>query len=403
MSFTKHSAAALECGGKGRRPATPFSSVLRNHKNLKAASPLRSAAALQIVALIFGGITSVHAAAESQTQSASSAKSVLAVSVVTPEQCEWDVSVPASGWFAPWQEAVVASEIDGLRITKILADVGDVVKQGQPLAMLSQDAVRADLRRLEAAVDSAEALHAVARADANRALRLRPSGAQTEQEYDERINAEKTAAAALAMARADLDNQRIRLQQTTIVAPDDGVVSARTATLGSVAGIGSELFRIIRRQRIEWQAEVGAQHARDIRPGQAAVIKLSDGARITGTVRALAPAAARDTARTLVYVDVPASANARAGVYASGNIIRETTPALTVPETALVLRDGLHYLYTLPPENDRTVTRIRVETGRRRDGRVEIIRGLAPGARVVRSGGAFLSDGATVTLVANAN
>jgi RND family efflux transporter MFP subunit len=372
-------------------------------------------------------------------------KSVLAVTTAAPEQLAWDVTVPASGWFAPWQEAVVAAEIDGLRITEISVDVGDIVKQGQPLASLSQEIVLAELRRLEAAVDSAEAQCAVAQAGAARARQLKPSGAQTEQEYDELVHAEKTAAAALAMARAGLEAQRIRLGQTTITAPDDGVISARAATLGSVAGAGAELFRLIRRQRVEWRAEIGARHAHAIRPGQHAAIKLPDGATVSGTVRAIAPAANRDTARTYVYVDVEPSAQVKAGIHASGGIVIKTSPALTVPESALVVRDGLHYLYTLQREEGGgdggsgdggdgsggnsgsgsgggnsvgsgsggsgvagggdvgggagTVARIRVETGRRRDGRVEITKGLAAGAQVVQAGGAFLFDSATVTLV----
>ncbi|MDR1011136.1 MAG: efflux RND transporter periplasmic adaptor subunit [Opitutaceae bacterium] len=337
---------------------------------------------------------------------------VLAVNAAAPAQLDWPVAIPAGGWFAPWQEAVIASEIDGLRITEILADTGDIVKQGQPLATLAQDTVLAELRRCEAAVDSAEAQHASAQAGATRARLLHPSGAQTEQQLDEALNAEKTAAATLAMARADLDAQRIRLRQTTITAPDDGIIATRTATLGAVVAPGAELYRLIRRQRIEWQAEVAAQHAPAIRPGQPAVITLPDGATIAGAVRAIAPAAARDTARTLVYVSIAPDACARikSGAYASGSITLATTPALTVPETALVLRDGLHYLYTLlpppPPENDtaarnaaRHVTRVRVETGRRRDGLVEITKGLASDARVVQSGGTFLADGAAVTLV----
>jgi RND family efflux transporter MFP subunit len=352
---------------------------------------------------------------------AAPAKSVLTVTAAAPELLDWPVTIPAGGWCAPWQEAVVASEIEGLRITQILADTGDIVKQGQPLATLARETVLAGLRKQEASLASAEALHAVAQATADRARGLRPTGAQTAQQYDEAIQAEKTAAAALDMARAELETQRIRLAQTTITAPDDGVITARAATLGSVVAAGTELFRLIRQQRIEWQAEVGAQHAGDIRPGQSADIALPGGAMLTGSVRAIAPAAARDTARSLVYVALPQTVAAKPGVYATGGITLKNAPALTVPETALVLRDGFHYLYTLPTDatasaafanattigadgnnsdNNARVTRIRVETGRRRDGRVEITTGLAPGARVVQSGGAFLSDGALVAITA---
>jgi RND family efflux transporter MFP subunit len=352
------------------------------------------------------------------------AKSVLTVTATAPETRIWPVTIPAGGWLAPWQEAVIASETGGLRITHVLADVGDLVKQGQPLALLAQETVLADIRRQKAALDAAEARHAIAQTNAARARRLHPSGAQTEQHYDEVIHAEKDAAAALDLARAELEIQRIRLRQTTIAAPDDGVVSMRSATLGGIAGAGAELFRLIRRQRIEWHAEVGARHTPSLQPGQAAALTLPGGTTLAGTIRAIAPAAAKDTARTLVYVELPQAAGAQAGVYAAGGIILENTPALTVPETALIVRDGLCYLFTLPPDNNNNdnngsttnngsdttttsnnnnnaqVTRVRVETGRRRDGRVEITKGLAAGARVVRSGGAFLADGATVTIAA---
>ena len=53
----------------------------------------------------------------------------LTVSLVTPAERDWPETVPASGWLKPWQEAIIASETSGLRITEILADVGSVVKE----------------------------------------------------------------------------------------------------------------------------------------------------------------------------------------------------------------------------------------------------------------------------------
>ncbi len=46
------------------------------------------------------------------------------------------------------------------------------------------------------------------------------------------------------------------MRNTAVIALDDGVISARTATLGSVPAPGQELFRLVRQQRLEWQAEV---------------------------------------------------------------------------------------------------------------------------------------------------
>jgi multidrug efflux pump subunit AcrA (membrane-fusion protein) len=68
-----------------------------------------------------------------------------------------------------------------------------------------------------------------------------------------------------------------------------------------------------------------------------------------------------------------------------------------LPETALVPRDGHMYVFTITDES--RVTRVKAVTGRRENGRVEILSGIAPEARVVESGGAFLSDGALVSVV----
>ncbi|MEK1933390.1 MAG: biotin/lipoyl-binding protein, partial [Pararhizobium sp.] len=95
--------------------------------------------------------------------------SALTVFLVTPAQRHWPETVPASGWLKPWQEAIIASETSGLRITDVPVDVGAVVTKGQTLVRLSQDSVLADLRRQAAAVESAKASLVKAKANADRA------------------------------------------------------------------------------------------------------------------------------------------------------------------------------------------------------------------------------------------
>lgn len=80
----------------------------------------------------------------------------LTVSLTTPAQRDWPETVPASGWLKPWQEAIIASETGGLRITDVLVDVGSVVTKGQTLVQLSQESVLADLRKQEAAVEKGQ-------------------------------------------------------------------------------------------------------------------------------------------------------------------------------------------------------------------------------------------------------
>jgi len=323
--------------------------------------------------------------------------SVLAVNVAAPELLDWSVAIPASGWFAPWQEAVIAAEIDGVKICEVLAEVGDVVQKGQVLARLAPEAVQAECRRLEAIVAGAKADYEKAKANGERSRSLKQTGAETVQALEEFQYTEASAAAALAAAQAALDFQQIKLAQTQIVAIDDGAIASRSAKLGAVVSTGTELFRIIRQQRVEWQAEVTSRQLSAVKVGQEVSVITKNGEKITGHVRALDPAVNKETARAIVYVDIGPPALPLAGVYAGGSILLGSERALTIPESALVLRDGFTYVFSLGVGS--RVTRVRVEPGRRQDGRVEIVQGLDSHARVVQSGGAFLSDGAVVTVV----
>ncbi|PDT04172.1 efflux transporter periplasmic adaptor subunit [Rhizobium chutanense] len=313
----------------------------------------------------------------------------LTVSLATPAERDWPETVPASGWLKPWQEAIIASETSGLRITEILADVGSVVKKGQTLVLLSQDSVQADLRKQEAAVATANATLAKAKANADRARQLQPSGALSDEKIVEYFADERTATASLASEKAALDNQKIKLDQTTVRAVDDGLITSRSAELGAVVSSGTELFRMVRQQRVEWQAEVSARYLSRISEGLNVAIDGPDG-RIQGKVRLVGPSVDTNTSRAIVYVALPQDVHPRTGLYVTGSIELRTTPALTVPETAIVFRDGINYVFAAG--EDKRVKRVRVETGRRNGGEVEIVSGIDKSARVVTSGGAFLSD-----------
>jgi len=318
------------------------------------------------------------------------AATALTVSLTAPAQRDWPETVPASGWLKPWQEAVIASETSGLRITDVLVDVGSVVTKGQTLVRLSQESVLADLRKQEAAVATAKASLSKAKANADRARQLQPSGALSDEKIVEYLADEQTATASLASEEAALDSEKIKLAQTTITAVDDGLITSRSADLGAVVSAGTELFRMVRQQRIEWQAEVSARYLPRISEGLSVQVNGPEGHAIEGKVRLVGPSVSTDTSRAIVYVTLPADTRPRTGLYVTGNIELQTSPALTVPETAIVFRDGISYVFTA--SEDQRVQRVRVETGRRNNGEVEIVSGIDRTSKVVTSGGAFLSD-----------
>jgi len=324
------------------------------------------------------------------TMAEQAAATALTVSLTAPAQREWPETVPASGWLKPWQEAVIASETSGLRITDVTADVGSVVTKGQTLVRLSQESVLADLRKQAAAVATAKASLSKAKANADRARQLQPSGALSDEKIVEYLADEQTATASLASEEAALDSEKIKLAQTTITAVDDGLITSRSADLGAVVSAGTELFRMVRQQRIEWQAEVSARYLARISEGLSVQVNGPEGHAIEGKVRLVGPSVSTDTSRAIVYVALPADTRPRTGLYVTGNIELQTSPALTVPETAIVFRDGISYVFTAG--EDQRVQRIRVETGRRNNGEVEIVSGIDRASKVVTSGGAFLSD-----------
>ncbi|PAJ86079.1 efflux transporter periplasmic adaptor subunit [Burkholderia ubonensis] len=335
---------------------------------------------------------SVPAAVISQRRPAA-----LTVSVIEPQYSPWPDTIEANGNTAAWQEAVVGAETGSLRITELHADVGDEVKRGQLLAQLADAAATADLHKQEATVVQARANLAQAEADVKRTKLAADSGALSTQKLDEYRNTEAVDRAALVSAEADLQSKRITLSQTRIIAVDDGTISSRSALLGNVVSAGTELFRIIRKGRIEWQAEVDPQQLPRIRTGQAARVTLPGGMEVDGKVRLVSPTISTNTGRAIVYVALNGP-DAQPGMFASGDIELGVARRWTLPESALVSRDGRTYVYVLNSDGI-TVARRTVVAGRHRDGRCEILAGLPFRVRVVESGGGFLSDGSIVDIV----
>lgn len=343
------------------------------------------------------GLSACGAPQEAQ---AAAPKPALTVEVVSPRRESWPRSVAASGAIAPWQEASIGTELTGVRLEEVRVNVGETVRRGQLLARYSEDSMRAELLGLEAQVAEARAALEKARLDAESADRLEASGALSKQEIRTVRTQAVVAEARLASAQAAREAQALRLRYARVVAPDDGVISARSATVGAVASPGSELFRLIRRGRLEWRAEVRGDALPQLKRGARATLRLPDGATLQGTVRQVAPSVATDTLNGLVYVDLPAGSGLASGMFVSGEFELQASPALALPESAIVFRNGNRYVMQVG-EGSR-IREVKVQTGRRRGADVEVLEGIDEATRVALSGGAFLNDGDLVSIAATA-
>ena len=312
----------------------------------------------------------------------------LTVTVTRPRQVRWAETLQASGAIAPWQEASIGSQIGGYQLEQVLVNVGDHVQKGQVLARLNPDLLRAEAAQLLAADEQAAA-------NAKRALSLQGSGSISDQDVLQATTLARTARAQLAF-------KQLQLRYTDVIAPDAGLISARSATIGAVVASGQELFRMILQGRLEWRGELTAEQLQRIVPGQKVTLALPGAAAAKAVVRQTAPALDSSSRLALVYADIAAGQPARAGMYANGTIALQQTPALVIPAQSVVIRDGHTYVLKLSSDGSNQVQRLAVTTARRQGSEIEIVAGVAPADQLVLLGAGFLNDGDVVRVVSAA-
>ena len=358
--------------------------------------PIVSVLVVVVVSVIVMSVT-LKRASGTGAEEVAVANPALTVTVTRLERSSFPVRIWATGDIAPWEEASLGAEVEGLRLVKVKVNVGDAVKRGQVLAIFASATVMADLSEARAMAAEAAATLAEAEANAKRASVLEATGAMSAQQINQYVTAERAARARLEAAQAIERRHRLRLAHTQVRAPDDGLISSRTATVGAVLPAGQELFRLIRKGRLEWRAEVATADLVKLSPGHTVHVTTTAGRVVEGRLRVIAPAIDTQTRNGLVYVDLPLTEQLRAGMFARGyfELGKETT--LTLPQSAVLLRDGFSYVLRIGPGSK--VIQTKVTVGQRTGDRIEVTRGLDPAERVVASGGSFLGDGDVVRLV----
>ena len=350
------------------------------------------------VALAAAFVLALSGPAFAQAQAASAApKPALTVKKAVAQPGTWPQTLAGTGSIAAWQEVVIGAEIGGQRLAALLVDVGDRVKKGQLLARLSPGTLETDLAASRAALLEAEASAREAHQTAERVKTLQGSEALSPQAVDQALAADAAAQARVAAARARVQADQLRLSYTQVTAPDDGVISARVATPGALVQPGQELFRLQRQGRLEWRAEVPGADLAALRTGQLVRVQPSGAAPAEGRVRRVAPQVDPQSRNGLVYVDLKPAEGLRAGLFARGEFVLGESAALTLPQSAVLLRDGFSYVFRIDGSK---VRQQKVQIGRRQGDRVEVRSGLAAGAAVVESGVGFLADGDTVRVAA---
>lgn len=373
------------------------------------------------------------AAANPPAPAGAASDSAPAISVVTVTRRPLSDRIFASGLVAAVEEVQVQPLIEGQPIEELRADIGDMVAEGQVLAVLSRATLelqqsqsaaalaagRATVAQAEAQLVEAEATAADAARTTERTRLLRQQGAASQAAADTAAANAVAATARVSVARqsleaaraqvalyeAQLANVALLLARTEVKAPHAGRVTARNATLGAIASaMGAPMFVLERDGALELRADVAAGDLARLAPGMAVEITAEGlSGPLAGTVRLIEPAIDAQTRLGRVRIALgdgsgPAGA-LRAGQFAEATIIaaRSTLPA--VPATALASDDG-HT--TALRVRDGRVEAVTVTPGIREDGWVGIADGLAEGDLVVSKAGAFVRPGDRITPVPDA-
>ena len=342
---------------------------------------------LVIVILIISAWLMLKSTDERKTGSMETQTAVaLTVSETIVTEAEWPEIVKATGPISAWQEAVIGAEISGQRLIDVIADVGDTVKKGEVLARFNTETLKAEYAELEANWIKAES-------NQKRALTLRDSGAMSEQAINDYLN-------QAAVAKAQMEAKALQLKYTDIVAPDDGVISARNAMLGSVGSAGDELFRLIRQNRLEWRGELTTEQVTRVTKGLSVTLALPNGNMVKGSVRQIAPSFNPDTRMATIFVDIEAGGSAKAGMYAHGEITLGKQISLSVPAKSIVIRNGHYYVFIIRYDTTGTTVSIQeVQVGLIRGGKAQILSGIYISEHIVLQGAGFLNDGDIVRVL----
>jgi len=323
-------------------------------------------------------------------------QAVMTVTATPLERVELTRTLSMNGSVQAWQDVIISSEVGGYRVAEVFVDVGDRVRKGQRLVSMSRALLEAEVATKQAMLKQREAELMNAQSALERGRSLQSTNLLSKADLDRLLSEQLASESRLESARADLDTSQLRLKFTDVVAPDDGIITSRTVTVGQTAQAGAEMLRLLRNGRVEWRGEAPETRLENLAPGQGVNVMTADGTPFHGTIRVVSPTISANDRTAIVYVDLPADDRLRPGMFAHGEIAIGTGPAYMVPLESVVSADGYSYVFVLGEDN--IVARRRIETGAVHEESIEVVDGLAAGERVVNKGAGFLKDGDRVSV-----
>jgi membrane fusion protein, multidrug efflux system len=383
---------------------------------------------LALVVLIGGGIAFYlvnqsggdESASNGQGAAAAKAKAsgFAAMRTVTVETVETQLGtikerVMLTGALKPKEQVAVTPKTAG-RITRILVNVGDVVKRDQLVAELEDDELQQQLNRAEASINVAaaslaqrEAEFANAKQNLERAETLLAGGLIPRQQFEQESTALRVleaqvqlAHAQRSQAEAELRELSIRLEQTKIYSPIDGQVSQRYVDMGALVGPSTPIVEVVNIATLVTATSVAESDIGKMRVGTNATVRVDamPDEAFLGRIARISPVLdpATRTANVEIEISNPGMA-LRAEMFVRVELNLESTrQAVLIPRAGLVYRGDSSGVYVI--EDGKQTFRY-VETGLTQDENVEITGNLEPGTIVIAKGASMLREGDRIQIV----
>jgi len=344
----------------------------------------------------------LHACNRGNTGQEEAAEREVLVSVHQTKVTDLPIWLESVGQVHSQSAPTLAAEVSG-RITRVLADTGDRIEEGQLLAetdtstlLLQQQAAKAAVERLLVHIANGE----------KRVERLQTLSAKNLSSQTQLDDAREQLEAYRADHKAAIAQQAIvedSLTKSRIVAPLSGVIQRRLIAAGDFVSRGQALFEITRPERLQAWLPYPESVALEVKIGQTAKIHspLTPGRVVTGAISELQPTIGSGSRAVMAIVNLEEPGELRPGATISGQVLVETRRrAVLVPNISVVRRPAGQLVYVI--DGNRAVAR-QVETGHTQGSLVEVVTGLEGGETVATDGASFLTDGARVKIAEPVN
>jgi len=308
-------------------------------------------------------------------------------------------------------EVMVCPEVSG-RLAEVKVEEGNRVSAGEVVAVIEQDSYLAQLHQAEAAVAVAQAALSQAEAASENLARekerienLYRDGVVTEQQRDDVLTRYRSAQAALALGRAQVEQAqaalelaRLHVDKTTLRAPIEGVIAEKRAEQGDMASPQACIFRLVQVDTLKAHCSVSERYLGSLVEGRTPVeirVDAFPGERFRSVVSKVFPTVAADVRTVEVEVTLPnAEGRLRPGMFCRvGLVLKEARGVLVIPGAAVVGTAAAPEVFRV---RGGAAERVKVELGLREGALVEVRSGLAEGDQVILSGQGQLQEGMRV-------